>query len=356
MKKYQIALIGLLNGMGNLGDVVIYECTRYLVENILKELEINNYNLIPIDMEQYCFSDLPKADLFLFVGGGLIKFKYQKLYQYINQITSFAQEHTIPVVFLGVGVEGYDNTRIECNILENSLKRTCVKQITTRDNLKILTDFYQISNQIAEAKIADSAIFASEVYNIQKKPSNLIGLGMIREGIFRSNGIDIGFEELTSFWLSVITELEQLGIEWRIFTNGYSSDMKFVQNFLLTIGRIAELESKVILQNGTAQSLVETISNFNGVIAGRLHANIISYSLDIPSVGIVWNEKLTAWGNTIGYPERFLKYQDLDGQLAVHTLLQAMNEGYHKIDYKQFQNTTKNFLRKILSMYYKNIK
>lgn len=286
--------------------------------------------------------------------GGIIKFRYQKFYQYIDTITYFAQEHTIPVVFFAVGVEGYDNTWKECKILENALKRTCVKQISTRDNLKILTDFYQISNQIAITKIADSAIFASDVYNIRKKsPDNLIGLGMIREGIFLSNGIDIGFEELTSFWLSVITELEQLGIEWRIFTTGWPSDMKFVQNFLLTIGRSSELESKVILQNGTAQGLVETISNFSGVIAGRLHANIISYSLDIPSVGIVWNEKLTAWGNTIGYPERFFTYQNLDGKKAVHVLIHAIDEGYQKINYREFQNTTKNFLKQIILSYIK---
>lgn len=70
MKKYEIALIGLFQGF-NLGDVVIYECAKYLVKNTLHELKINTYNLISIDMEYDDLSNLPKADLFLFVGGGL---------------------------------------------------------------------------------------------------------------------------------------------------------------------------------------------------------------------------------------------------------------------------------------------
>lgn len=43
------------------------------------------------------------------------------------------------------------------------------------------------------------------------------------------------------------------------------------------------------------QELVNLIANFTFVIANRLHAQIIAYSLDIPTFGILWDEKVKYW-------------------------------------------------------------
>ena len=69
------------------------------------------------------------------------------------------------------------------------------------------------------------------------------------------------------------------------------------------------------------------ISSFKTIIACRMHANIIAYSLKIPSVGLIWNNKLALWGEKCGYSDRFIKAEDMNGSYAVDKIVQAMREG-----------------------------
>src|SRR5690606_25962164 len=79
------------------------------------------------------------------------------------------------------------------------------------------------------------------------------------------------------------------------------------------------------------------ISKFSVVIAARLHANIIAYSLDIPSIGLVWNDKLTFFGNKIGVPERFIPTEHLSAENIIRAALHAESEGFDKHQRASYQ-------------------
>jgi len=345
----KILMIGLKNGE-NLGDVIINDCTVYLVRNILEELDYTDYEIISIDMMDGDYSLIENMDLVIFTGGGIIKYKYQKFYRYIDEITNLAQQKGVPVIFNAVGVEGFDENNDNCMRLRHAINRACVKQITTRDDIDLLREKY-IYNNICTQKVADSAVWTPEVYGIKKNDNNIIGLGVIREGIFKSNGIDLGLSELLELWSSIIQELELQGEKWQIFTTGWPSDMKFAINLMKYIGREAEIETKVVKRPIKAQELVSTISNYKCIIAGRLHANIISYSLNIPSIGIVWNDKCTFWGNNIGFPARFFKHDNFDGKLIVNECLNAIKVGYHAEHRNSYRMTVYNSLKQYLKRF-----
>lgn len=348
MKK--ILIIGLQKNT-NLGDPVIADCTSYLVKKAAQELNIE-CAIEELDMMEEQYEALPDYDMLVFAGGGIIKYQYQKFYQYINDITRIADENNIPVLMAGVGVEGYDESNENCQNLKKALNRSCVKSITTRDDIDCLEQCYIERDGIETAQVADPAVWTRKVYQIEKNPeSKVIGLGVVREGIFRSNGIDIGKDELFTLWSGIIHELENRNIQWKIFTNGWSSDMKFAINLMKHLNREAEMEEKVVPVPTHPEELVRTISDFKGVIAGRLHANIISYSLGIPSIGIVWNPKLKMWGERIGYPERFFEVEEWDAKQIVDQLMSAMEQGYHEDAREEFKDTIYRALKKQLKAY-----
>ncbi len=351
----KILLIGLKNG-ANMGDVLINECTEYLIKSVFEELSFSDYSIFSIDMETDNYEIVNLVDLIIFTGGGIIKYKYQKFYLYINAIIDMALKRNTPVIFNAVGVEGYDENDERCVLLKQAINAPCVKQITVRDDIELLRRSYLINNNIHCEKVADSATWTYEVYKIKKKrDSNKIGLGVIREGIFRSNDIDLGLEELLKFWGDVIAALEENNVEWEIFTTGWPSDMKFAHNLIKHIGREGEMGTRISMQPKNAANLVHTISNYKGIIAGRLHANIVAYSLDIPSVGIVWNEKCAFWGDNIGCSDRFVRHHELEGKLLVNKLNLAMNYEYlyeNKYNYKKTIYTSlRKYLSKIINQY-----
>lgn len=344
MKK--LLLLGLEKNT-NLGDGVIAACTKYLVDKILAEINIP-YSIDSLDIMEDNYNSIPEYDILIFVGGGIIKYRYQKFYDYIDKITAIAELHNIPVLFHAVGVEGYDSSNVNCIQLKNALNRSCVKSITVRDDIQTLKNCYITNPQIFTQKIADSAVWTKSVYRIEKKEKNIIGLGVIREGIFESNGLKIERNKIFELWAGIIMEIEKRNQEWKIFTNGWSSDMKFAINLMKYLNREAEIEKNVIPIPQKTYDLVNTISQFKGIIAGRLHANIISYSLGIPSIGIIWNDKCKFWGEIINYPERFFGINEFIPKKIVHQCFQSIQEGYEKTDKEQLRNTCYFSLKKLL--------
>ena len=348
--KINILLVEIVNR--NFGDAVIADNTYYLLQRAIplrshSRYTIQHYNIFTEDYEM-----VSKSDIIVFDGGGIIKYKYEKFYYYISQILERAQEHEIPVYFCGVGVEGYDETDERCQILKKALRYPCVKGISVRDDLKTLqTDYLQDLNTPC-CQVWDPAVYTEKVYGIHRNSkSNVIGLGIIRYKIFEDNDIpQIGKEKQLTMWKSLTEELEVRGYEWKLFVNGAKDDYLFALEVLEYLGKMEEREKYLFPRPTESRELVETIASFKGVVAARMHSNIIAYSLGIPSVGLVWNDKLTFWGKRIGYPERFLTVEHFTGKEIADCLQKSLQEGV-KQKSRHFQSSTYKPLKKFVHMY-----
>ena len=159
----------------NLGDCVIHETARYLVERVLWEMGRNDVEIVEVDIgtdesdggkirrgfrvfvlrmvrnaarllkkilrspayarwqwhkspvyRRYAAGERPKlhdVDIIVFAGGGLVKFHRQNFHFFIDDITALADKRGIPVLFNAVGVEGYDPRDGECRLLKRALNR-----------------------------------------------------------------------------------------------------------------------------------------------------------------------------------------------------------------------------------------
>ena len=111
--------------------------------------------------------------------------------------------------------------------------------------------------------------------------------------LFVDNEINYKEEQLMILWKDIISCLERKNIKWKIYTNGLQADNEFVLKFIKKYGYSKE---KIILPS-TPRELVKTIASFRGIIATRLHSCIVAYSLKVPAIGLVWNQKLKMFGD-----------------------------------------------------------
>lgn len=305
----------------NVGDQIIETCANQLLKGVLQNLEFSDYLIDSKDIEYVDETMVGSYDLIVFGGGGIIKFKYQNFYKRISCILSVANIKRIPVIFNAVGVEGFSAKDQRCLILKEAINKSCVRQITTRDDLKTLRK-YVINSNITIAKVADPAVFASYVYDArQDQESNIIGLCVVRGGIFRDNGKDWGDKEEITFWKKTISLITQKGFDYRLFTTGHFADEVFM---LKMKTRLKIDDNKVISGVYHREKLINTIKQMKGVIAFRLHAGIISYSLGVPAVGLSWNDKVSFFYETVGMPERALSFKDWNAETVFMRLERAL--------------------------------
>lgn len=325
--KVNILLVEIVNR--NFGDGVIADNTCYLLQHTLPFFSRSHYSIYHYNIFVEDYEMVSKADIIIFDGGGIIKYKREKFYYHITKILECAQEHEIPVYFCGVGVEGYDETDERCQMLKKALRYSCVKGISVRDDLETLQTGYLQGVNTPCCLVWDPAICTKKVYGIRRNShSNTIGLGIIRHKIFEDNDIpQVGKEQQLEMWKSLTEELEARGYEWKLFVNGAKDDYTFALEVLEYLGKMGEREKYLFPRPTESRELVETIASFKGVVAARMHANIIAYSLGIPSIGLVWNDKLTFWGKRIGFPERFLTVEHFNGKEIADCLQKSIKEG-----------------------------
>ena len=329
----RIVMIQIINR--NLGDGVIADCAEYLIKRSIPYKYKNAYTLFPYNIYSEDYEIIRHADLIIFVGGGIIKYKYEKFYIYITNILTQAQRYCIPVLFNGVGVEGYDEQDERCQNLKKALNFECVKTITVRDDLKNLRENYIPKSNIVSKSVYDSAVWIKETYQVKRdKKADKIGLGIVRHKIFSDNGIEkIDRDYLLKFWKEIIWLCERHGIKWQIFTNGLKSDEEFAVEVLEYAGFGQAIDQHKACRLNEASELVDLISGYKAIIASRLHANIIAHVLGIPSIAPVWNDKLVFWGKRIGHEERFISAEELNSEKVFNSLLTAMSSKEEKIPF-----------------------
>lgn len=323
---YTVLLVQIVNR--NLGDAVIADNAAFLIQKALsrrlrKQTRILKYNIQSGDR-----LPLTAADAIIFAGGGLIKFRQEHFYENVIHILEEADTLQIPVFLNAVGVEGYDEEDERCQRLKAALQLSCVKGITCRDDIDTLQKDYLPESTIPISAVPDVAVFSKSVYagQLQKKPKRqqpLIGLGITREQLFSDYGNEeINKDYLLQFWKDVTQLLEEKGYAWRVFTNGLNRDEVFATKVLDFIGHGERIPAPA-----EPWQLAQTIQQFDGIIAGRMHTHILAFTLGVPSVGFIWNEKVRFWSSRVGTPERFVSPEELQAEAVVSRLEAALAEG-----------------------------
>ena len=322
-KTIKILLVQITNK--NYGDSVIADNTRYLLHKAIPRVSPYAYEIFDYAVNTEDLAQIAYVDAVVFAGGGLVKFRQEMLYRQVSELIMEAQNQGVPVFLNAVGVEGFDAADPRCQQLQTALNQPCVKMISVRDDIACLKAHYLRGSSIRVREVFDPAVWSQKTYGISRpagQKMGYIGLGVARETLFTDYGTpEVDAAYLLEFWKEVAEQLEQNGYRWKIFTNGLDKDEAFAGQVLAAIGHGEKLP-----QVRNAKELVEEIARMDGMIACRMHANIIAYSLGIASIGLVWNDKMKFWGQKSGCSARYLSYPDLKADTVVRALQQALRE------------------------------
>ena len=230
------------------------------------------------------------------------------------------------MLFSSIGIEGYDEDNRKCQRLKKTLNFDCVKRITTRDDFASLQK-YKENPALAIDKTADPAVFSKEVFApfIQgKRKPRKIGIFIIRANAFTDNKIPFTAQQAAEFWLALMDELERRGYSYSLLTSGHFGDEAFLDYL---IRRYNVPESKCVFNINCPEDLFQNLSPFSAVVSCRLHPSIISYSMGIPSISLVWNGKVRGFYESIGFPDRAVETDGIDPQRVADLLERVIDEG-----------------------------
>lgn len=253
-------------------------------------------------------SKLAEADL-LTVGGGQLFLDEElnfPLKLYFLSLTA-KQLPALKTVIAFVGVSPMLSPLGKL-LFRRALKNFNPQSISVRDE-ESRQNFIRLINPNLDVKVVpDPGVNSKQCYKVESVPCD----HHKRIGICISNpkGLDIQgrlgkpFQEHTrSYFRSLVELLDRQGYHVSLFTNGASEDELLkdeIYNACRPLVDVCEDKPK------TPSDLVNTINRYDLIVAHRLHANIIAYSLGITSIGLRWDTKLHSFFKSINREHLFI--------------------------------------------------
>lgn len=281
------------------------------------------------------FSKMKKKmsiDLIIFAGGQIFMDYFAPQ---VYHIVMNAKKDNIPVVFNACG--SGRNTKESKRLFTKALSQNNVKKITVRDGVFMMKSL--TSMQVKQ--IPDWAILASDVYHVVKSNSDTIGLGVIDPIVYNlNNNVYVSEDDFFVFWKRVIFLLDEKQQKWQLFVNGSTGDYCFANRLIEYLG-LKDFNKILAPCPKSGKELVSLISSYKSIISFRLHSHIISYSLGIPTVGIVWDDKLIEFARLIHSEDRFSRIEDFDYSKLISMLEINSKELYSSEFRTLYTNTIK---------------
>ncbi len=348
IKKYNILLLTNIDS-DNVGDQIIELCDIGLIKTAMRNLGIPddgyviNSRAASIVSKKYMATrddsllenarkTISNSDIIVFGGAPIFNFLYQTFYERTAVTLEIAEQYHKPVLFSAIGVEGYSDENPKCQRLKKTLNFDCVRQITTRDDFECLKQ-YKDSEHLVIDKVSDPAVFSGRIFDKFKAKSvaggakKKIGIFVLRANGFKDNKIDFSREDSAELWMSLGAELENRGYNYEYLTSGHFGDEAFLD---LLVRKYGIAENKCVFGINSPEKLINKISSYDAIVSCRLHPSIIAYSLDVPSVGIIWNNKVTGFYDSMGYHDRTIETKDISPEKIIDKLETAMDQGITK--------------------------
>lgn len=299
--------------------------------------------------------EILKSPGLLVVGGGqLLRDVNLNFPIKVNTAVSLARRAGLKIAFEACGVTEYWSIfgrRLFSEVICNQ----DVVSISTRDENSRQNLIAHLSNRLSSEPrtTVDPAVWAAETYDIQAdRTDDLIGLGVASPAVLRKqskNPHHFRDELVSSFWINLTQRLCQQGHRVALFTNGDKEDHAYLKQIKTELAAFKNEASLQICQRPrTPAELVHQIAQFRVFAAHRLHANIIGFALGIPTVGLVWDDKVRQFGRQTKRGEWFVESDRIEADLVEKLLSEAINSQIDKTVLVQLKSQAMSSVRTTL--------
>ena len=285
------------------------------------------------------------ADAFVIGGGQLITGNGVFFPHRLATIAAIARERSIPLFIHAVGVSDPVGWQAEAAAyLERAFGGDgSALSVAVRDRLSA-DHWTRAFGGKAPGIARDPGLLAGEVYapsardSGRRSEARQIGVGVISADVVNwfGRGPAGAVKPSLEFFSEVGTRLVECGLRPVYFTNGSGED----EAALAALSDHVAKHYPVLRENArfaerpeTPAALVSAIAALDGLIAHRLHANIIAYACRIPHVGLGWDDKLASFFCSVGRDHYLLGGGARPGADAARLIGEAMREGIARDDH-----------------------
>jgi len=271
-------------------------------------------------------SQLADADLVV-VGGGQLLLDVHlnfpvKLFLLSKAVKAAGKSGKVAV--FGVGVSK-SMSSAGTGLTKRAWENLAPIQASTRDiasaqNLKL------ILGQPLDVKVTpDPGIYSQQTFAAFLPPraaGNVLGICISSPLELNQAGVEKQdySERIGKYFQELAIQAVTLGYRVHLFTNGSPEDEAFKD--ALAAGLDPEIVN--LPRPGTPSQLVANIGRCDCIIAHRLHANIVAYALDIPSIGLNWDSKVQSFFELTGRGRFFMPAPVPDVTRTFKLLYQAL--------------------------------
>jgi len=256
-------------------------------------------------------SSIKDCDLVIIGGGQLIKNNVALFCEKIALIGGISKKHSIPLAFVGVGVDSamskltwriVDKTLIKSGLTivrDLSSKTRIERRLVDRSNVTAIPDLaFCLNNPGARFNRKDS-IRKSLALNIMDFDL------MLGASIYNKDNILDGI-------LKVIHRAVLDGYEVCLFTSGSPKD--FIAANQVKAKILSDHENDLpVFHPSSLQELLDFYIDFNEVIAMRMHTGILAYISGCNPICVNWDDKVASAWNMIDQKERVIELKEFAG-------------------------------------------
>ena len=313
----------------NYGDVLIRTCFTQLLKVALQNLDIE-YTLDIMSLMQPCEKQIKSADLIIVPGGAMFGVSYLGVTENIEKMLAIAEKNGVKVVFSSLGLNYLKHSPENDERLKKMLSLSCIQALSNRDGDEVFNQF-TAGLKYKACPVCDPAVWCGTVYGAdvkkilaykKRKKKPVVGINVVRNGLFGANGIDWPVSEQENYLITLSKNLENRGIDYRFFTNGQSFDINALLHFAARHG----IPKEKLIFCDTSREVIKTMAAFDAVVAIRMHTSIISYALGVPSVNYVWHPKISDFYRKIGQPDRAVLPDKWSAEAAAEWATTLLNQ------------------------------
>jgi polysaccharide pyruvyl transferase WcaK-like protein len=276
----------------------------------------------------------------LIIGGGHLFMDVDQYFPMRLMTAALRTRKGTPIAVYAVGVSkkmtSAGRQMFERIFKHGKLIDASVRDVKSRDN-------WQDHFGKGDVRInPDPGLLCVQTYGVQEKPLRSEGRKAVCFGVSDPasmrphsdsvEGVVCGDIDFYLDTLKLITPQYDVSM----FTNGEDDEyLAKISAAIKDLPQSVQDRVKVLPRAVKPIELVRQITSADAMIAHRLHANIISYSYQIPHIGLGWDEKLKSFFSIIERPD-FIITSNQDAPSRVSALLnRALKEGIDRATHQR---------------------
>lgn len=240
----------------------------------------------------------------------------------------------LPVALYGVGVAGH-MSQPALDMLAGALERARIVYIGVRDaaSLDAWAGHFGDLDLPRPRLCRDPGLIAARVHPFTPhapRPRPRVGLGIAHPLAlgYHADGVALKPAEIERSFVETAGLMLEAGYDVVCFTNGAEEDEAYLAQLS---PRLALLDGEdrltVASRPRDPRSLAHLVAGLDGLVAHRLHANILAYAYRRPSIGLGWDSKVRGFFRSVGLGNRALEAGDARASIIVERLGEAIQRG-----------------------------